>query len=394
MLNFFISTLLLYSLFCNLSIPIDRIIIEIIHTKSIMKYLNALNTIYGLGLKSLRKLLNHFDSAEEIWKASMSQLVEAGLSERLAEKIINEREIINPDLEMQKLAEENIMIFSEKDDAYPKLLKEIPDNPPLIYMRGNLECLKYPLIAMVGSRKLTSYGIQAANGFSRDLAKRGICVVSGLAFGIDACCHRGALDAKGKTVAVLGNSLDDKSIAPRSNFNLAQDIIDSGGLLVSEFPVPTQANKGTFPARNRVMAGMSQGTLVIEAAEKSGSLITANLALDYNREVFAVPGSIFSPQSTGTNQLIKRGAKMACSINDIIEELRLDEMKKESPSIINIQLSKSEELIYNFLSHESTHIDIITKLTKLDTSTASSTVSILEIKGLIKNVGGQNYIKL
>lgn len=359
-----------------------------------MKYLNALHIIYGLGSKRLRQLTNHFQSSEEIWQAPFTDLVEAGIGEVLAAKIVSERQNIDPDEEMQKLANENIMVFSDKDASYPVLLKEIPDNPPLIYMKGNLDCLDYPLIAVVGSRKLTSYGIQAASGLSRDLAKRGVCVVSGLAFGVDACAHRGALASKGKTIAVLGNSLDGESIAPRSNFNLAQDILAGGGLLISEFPLRTSATKGTFPARNRIMAGISKGTLVIEAAEKSGSLITANLALDYNREVFSVPGSIFSPQSTGTNALIKRGAKMVCNINDIIEELRLDNVGESTPKNINLELSDNEKIICNALSHESIHIDIITKLTKLETSTISATVAILEIKGIIKNVGGQNYIRL
>lgn len=359
-----------------------------------MKYLNALRIIDGLGSKTLRRLVNNFESSAELWQASYSQLIEAGLSKSLAQAIINKRVEIDPDEEMVKLAKENIMVFSDQDEEYPKLLKHIPDNPPLIYMKGDPSCLDFPLVAIVGSRKLTSYGMQATRVLARDLAKHGICVVSGLAFGIDTEAHVGALEAKGRTIAVLGNGLNDANIYPRSNFRLAQEIISGGGLLISEFPIFTQANKGTFPARNRIMAGLSLGTLVIEAAEQSGSLITANLALDYNREVFAVPGSIFSPQSTGTNKLIKKGAKMACSVSDIIEELRLDVQEKSSIRSINVELTDKEEIILNSLSHESIHIDIITKLTKLDTSTVSSTIAILEIKGLIKNVGGQNYIKL
>lgn len=359
-----------------------------------MKYLNALRTIDGIGCKTLRRLVNNFDSSEQLWNASFSELTTVGISDALARNIIDKRTEIDPDEEMAKLAAENIMLFADKDEEYPKLLKQIPDNPPLIYMKGDLSCLEMPLVAIVGSRKLTSYGNQAAHCFARDLAKRNVCVVSGLAFGVDAIAHLGALESKGKTIAVLGNGLDMNSIHPRSNMNIVHDILRGGGLLVSEFPFGTQANKGTFPARNRIMAGMSLGTLVIEAADKSGSLITANLALDYNREVFSVPGSIFSPQSIGTNKLIKRGAKMACSVNDIIEELRLDMQEKSSSRSINVQLTDKEEMIYNSLSHESIHIDIITKLTKLDTSTVSSTIAILEIKGLIKNVGGQNYIRL
>lgn len=359
-----------------------------------MKHLNALRTIEGVGCKTLRRLINYFETPEQIWQATSSELIKAGIGEKLASFIAEQKSAIDPDLEMEKLSKENIFIFSDSDEQYPKLLKEIPDNPPVIYMKGNFDCLDYPLVAVVGSRKLTSYGIQAANTLSRDLAKHGICVVSGLAFGVDACAHLGAMQAKGKTIAVLGNSLDSKSISPRSNLDLARDIINSGGLLISEFPIGTQGNKGTFPARNRIMAGMSFGTLVIEAAEKSGSLITANLALDYNRDVYAVPGSIFSPQSIGTNGLIKKGAKVVCNVNDIIEELKMGNEIKESPVLRNIDLIGNEKIVFELLSHESIHIDRITKLSKLETSTVSSTIAILEIKGLIKNVGGQNYIRL
>ncbi|EKE19458.1 MAG: hypothetical protein ACD_9C00009G0001 [uncultured bacterium] len=250
-------------------------------------------------------------------------------------------------------------------------------------MKGDPDCLNFPLIAIVGSRKLTTYGNQAARSFARDLANNGICVVSGLAFGIDAVAHQGALDAKGKTIAVLGNSLDEESIAPRSNFQLSENIINNGGLLISEFPIKTAASQGTFPARNRIMAGLSQGTLVVEAALKSGSLITANLALDYNRDVFAVPGSIFSPQSEGTHLLIKAGAKLTTSAKDILEELRLETSQQPSKKP-TISMTNEEKNVFSVLSHESLHIDRISKLTKLDTSTISSILAILEIKGAIK----------
>ena len=359
-----------------------------------MKYYNALNTIDGLGAKKMHKLVEYFASSNKIWNASLSQLIASGIGESLAQIIVRSRPLINPEEEWNKLEKENILIFCKNDPEYPELLKQIPDNPFLIYMKGNLDCLKFPLVAVVGSRKITNYGIQVARGLSRDLAASGICVVSGLAFGVDAASHSGALSAKGKTIAVMGNSLDNAHIYPRSNFNLSQDILNGGGLLVSEFPVPTKPNKGTFPARNRIMAGMSLGTLVIEAAEKSGSLITANLALDYNRDVFAVPGSIFSPQSTGTHKLIKEGAKLVCCAEDILSELKLNLATIVEERIGNIELSESEEKICKTLSHESLHIDIIAKLTKLDTSTISSSLAMLEIKGAIKNAGGQNYIRL
>ncbi|EKE19878.1 MAG: hypothetical protein ACD_8C00093G0001 [uncultured bacterium] len=359
-----------------------------------MQHLNALNKIEGLGRKKLYQLMEYFNSAKKIWTASLSELKMAGADEKIAQAIIDARPNIDPEAEWQKLEEENILAISVEDSRYPILLREIPDHPYLIYMKGNLKCLELPLVAIVGSRKLTTYGSQVARGFARDLAGNGICIVSGLAFGVDATAHRGALDAKGKTIAVLGNSLDDESIYPRTNFQLSQEILNAGGLLISEFPVKTRPDVWTFPARNRIMAGMSQGTLVIEAALKSGSLITANLAVDYNRDVFAVPGSIFSPQSEGNHKIIKAGAKLVTSARDIIEELKIEITTEQKEEKLEISLTDTEKKICAVLSHEALHIDTIAKLTKMDTSSISSIMAILEIKSVIKNVGGQNYIRL
>jgi len=323
--------------------------------------------------------------------------VKSGIGESVTEKIVAQRSSINPDEEWIKIEKENISVFCIQDENYPALLKEIPDSPYILYMKGNLDCLKFPMIAIVGSRKLTNYGNRVARGFAKELAKNGVCIVSGLAFGIDACAHLGALDAKGKTIAVLGNSLDSESISPRTNFQLSEEIIRNGGLLVSEFPIKTEANIWTFPSRNRIMAGMSLGTLVVEAAEKSGSLITANLALEYNRDVYAVPGEIFSPQSEGTNSLIKSSrAKLVTSSADILEELKIETAAKYIEKVNEEQvqnLTDEEKKVYSVLSHEALHVDRIIKLTKLETSAISSILSMLEIKGVVKNVGGQNYIK-
>ena len=219
-----------------------------------------------------------------------------------------------------------------------------------------------------------------------------------LALGIDAIAHAGALEAKGKTIAVMGNGLDNKSIHPRSNFELSQEIIRNGGLLLSEYPLGTSPLPGSFPARNRIMAGMSLGTLVVEAAEGSGSLITANLALDFNREVFAVPGPIFHLQSQGPHSLIKKGAKLVSSVSDILEEISFVSESKnatENPKKDGYRPATEEEKsVLDVLGQESVHVDTILKLSKLETATALSTLSMLEIKGIIKNMGGQNYIKL
>lgn len=362
-----------------------------------MEYLNALYGIPGLGNHKMQLLFDHFGSGKAIWEASLDQLRLAGIPESLATTIIEARPHLNPAEALKSITSEGIALITQNDLHYPPLLKEIHNPPFLLYARGNCDCLKLPLLAIVGSRKLTSYGKQVAYSLAKDLARAGICVVSGLAFGIDATAHRGALDAQGKTIAILGNSVDTASIYPQSHHNLAAEIIASGGMVMSEFPIPTRASTGTFPARNRIMAGMSLGTIVIEAAEKSGSLITANFAVEYNRDVFAVPGSIFSQQSAGCNQLIKRGAKLVTCAQDILEEIGIvieNYIQKENSTSSHLQLSPEENLILSVLSPEPAHIDIIIKATKLETSTISSALAILEIKGAVKDIGGQNYIRI
>lgn len=359
-----------------------------------MKYLNALYTIPGIGSETLRKLFGYFQDGKLIWEAQSAEMIKCGIPESTAGKIVSARNSINPDEEWTKLEKAKVSIVCFFEDLYPNLLKEIPNSPFLIYYRGNLDCLDIPSIAIVGSRKFTPYGRQVAEKFSYDLAKAGICIVSGLAIGIDAIAHRGALDGGGKTVAVLGSSVDDDNIYPRINYNLAQEILASGGLLLSELPVPSTPNTGTFPARDRIMAGLTLGTLVVEAAEKSGSLITPAHGIEFNREVFAIPGSIYSPQSEGANALIKKGAKLVTSIADVLEELRIETRSEERLKNEPIELDEKEKNIVRLLSPLPTHIDIICKQTKLETSTLSGMLVMLEIKGAIKNIGGQNYIKL
>lgn len=358
-----------------------------------MKYLNALNLISGLGSQRLTRLLDFFGDSKKIWAASLRELQESKIGEKIAEKIFWEKEKINPDQEWEKLEKENIKMITRQDPAYPARLNEISNPPYIIYTRGEINFNDQPMIAIVGSRKFTSYGAQAAGVFARDLARAGIIVVSGMAIGIDSFAHRGAMEAGEKTVAVLGNGLDDKSIYPRINFNLAREIIAQGALF-SDYPVGISASKLTFPARNRIIAGLTMGTLVVEAGEKSGALITAELALDYNREVFSVPGSIFSSQSIGTNNLLKKGAKVVASVKDILEELNLEESREIKQAKTKIPQNKEEETLLKILSADPLHIDNISKLSKLKTATASSTLSVMEIKGWVKNIGGQNYILL
>ena len=359
-----------------------------------MKYLNALNKINGVGPQKMRLLLRHFASPKHIWQATLEELQASRIGDKLAAKIIDEKKNIDPNQEWAKLEKENIRMITADSDEYPALLKEIPNPPYLLYVKGNYDFNSAPMIAIVGSRKFTAYGAQAATAFAKDLARAGITVVSGLALGIDAIAHRGALDGGGKTIAVLGNSLDDKNLYPKANFNLSREIMDNG-ILLSEYPIETQAAEFTFPARNRLIAGLSLGTLVVEAGEKSGTLITSQLALEFNREVFAVPGSIFSTQSDGTNNLIKKGARTVTSVSDILEELDLSSEKENKiQNIPKIPENQTEELLLKNLSSTPVHIDTLAKMTKLGTSSIASALTMMEIKGWIKNIGGQNYIIL
>jgi DNA processing protein len=361
-----------------------------------MKYLNALNRIHGLGPQKMKMLLDFFGSSGEIWKAGEKTLSQSGIGEKLSRKIFFEKQKINPVSEWEKLEKEHIKMIDFNNDSYPPLLREIPSAPYILYIKSALkitEIFSEPMVAMVGSRKMTSYGKQVAYSFARELALAGITVVSGMALGVDAESHIGMLEAGGKTIAVLGSSLEDKNIGPRTNFNLSRKIISSGALL-SDFPLDTVSIPENFPARNRLMAGLTLGTLVVEAAAGSGSLITANLALEFNREVFSVPGPIFSPSSEGTNDLLRSGAKLVTGVKDILEELNLEKRSQIDKAKKIIPASEEEKIILKNLSGEPAHIDNIVKLTKLKTAQVASTLVMMEMKGMIKDIGGQNYIIL
>lgn len=358
-----------------------------------LKYLNALNKIEGVGAQRLKKLLARFGSGEAAFAAGRGALEESGVGPKLAERIFLEKKSINPEEEWEKMKRENIHILTPNDPAYPQLLNEIPNPPYLLYIRGTFEFNRRPAIAIVGARKYTPYGAQAARTLAKDLTAAGVTVVSGMALGIDSFAHRGALDAGGETLAILGDSLDDENIYPRNNFNLSREIMESGAL-ISEYPVATPAGPLTFPARNRIVAGLTQGTLVVEAGEKSGALITAGLALEYNREVFSVPGPIFSAQSLGTNSLIRSGARLVTGVADVLEELNLNQSRVEQKTASKNPSSSEEKRLLELLSGEPIHIDKLAKLAKLQTAAVSSTLSIMEIKGWVKNIGGQNYISL
>ena len=283
---------------------------------------------------------------------------------------------------MEEIKEINI---NNKD--YPELLKKIKNPPKVLYVKGNI-FPDEPCFAIVGTRRFSSYGKQVALGIAGDLAEAGLIIVSGLAPGIDTFVHQATVERRTQTIAVLGTGIDEKSIYPQSNLRLAQKIIEKGGALISEYRPGTRGTQFTFPQRNRIIAGLSLGVLVVEAKEKSGALITAHYALEQGRKVFAIPGSIYSSNSRGSHNLIKKGAKLIENANDILRELNLPIKNKAETTTGK---TKEENLVLEALREESLYIDKVIEKTKLQASVVSSTLSTLEIKGQIRNLGGSIY---
>lgn len=289
--------------------------------------------------------------------------------------------------------ENRVIVIKKSSSDYPKILKEIHNAPKQLFVRGNLPKDHNLNFAIVGTRAASEYGRALAFKIAKELAELGFNIVSGLALGIDTEAHLGALEGNGKTTAVIGSAIDDNSIYPSANFKLAKKIISSGGAVISEYEPGTKSEIWFFPERNRIISGLSRGVLVVEAPEKSGALITARLALEQNRDVFAIPGSIFSKNSIGANILIKNGAKMVTSVDDILEELNLTDLKTEKKFNKKENLTEEEKIIFNIVEKEPTHIDKICKVSKMTASQALSAVSMLEIKGMIKNIGSGKFAK-
>jgi DNA processing protein len=281
----------------------------------------------------------------------------------------------------------DIRQISINDENYPKLLKEIKDPPKILYLRGEI-LFDDSFFAVVGTRRFSPYGKQVTLEIAGDLAEAGLTIVSGLAPGIDTFSHQAALERKKRTIAVLGTGLDEKSIYPKTNLKLARKILETGGCLISEYPPETPGSKFTFPQRNRIISGLSLGVLVVEAKQKSGALITAQYAFEQKRKVFAIPGPIYSLNSKGCHYLIKKGAKLVEKANDILEELNLPQL-----SILGLPKgeNKEENLILETLKEGALYIDKIIERTKLSAATVASTLAILEIKGKVKNLGGNIY---
>ncbi len=367
-------------------------------------YWLALARVEGLGIRSAHKLLDYFGSAERVYHASLTELESCGLPARVAQALFRQAGLREAEDQLKAAQAAGYAVITYAEDAFPPLLKEIADSPLALFVRGDASVLSRHAIAVVGTRRPTAYGSAVAQRLARDLADRQLVIVSGLARGIDAAAHRGALEAGGsKTVAVLGSGID--VIYPRENAKLAERIATAGAI-VSEFSLGTAPTPENFPIRNRIISGLALGTVIVEAAEYSGSLITARLALEQNREVFAVPGNITSAQSFGPNLLIKQGAKLVDQWVDVIEELPVAVRAELMPpaaavpsassanSLFEESLDPDQKAVYQALRvDEALFVDSICGAVALPQPRVLAALLNLEMSGLIKQLPGKNFIR-
>jgi DNA processing protein len=366
----------------------------------------ALNMTPGVGPRAAARLLERFGSAEGVYAALRAELERLRLKPEAVESIVLRDRHDDAERELVRVRELGADVLVLDDGTYPALLREIADPPITLYVKGEwAACFDAPCVAVVGSRRASTYGQNVAVMLARDLASRGVCVVSGLARGIDAAAHRGALEAGGRTVAVLGTGIDE--VYPRDHKKLADEILARGGALVSQFPLGTPPIPENFPYRNRIISGLSLGTVLVEAAENSGSLITARLALEQSREVFAVPGNITSRNSFGTNYLIKgAGAKLVQQWQDVVAELPPEiaarllppEPKKrgERASVDQTppDLSERERAVFKLLStDEPTHIDALAEASGSGVAELTGTLLSLEMRELIRQLPGKCFVR-
>lgn len=357
-----------------------------------LKYRIAFNRIRGIGRVRFKLLENAFDSIQAAWIANEAELRAAGLDARTIRAIVNGRQSVDPDAELEALERSGVRALTWHDADYPPRLKQIYDLPPLLYVKGELLPDDERSIAVVGTRKPSPYGVQVAEKMVRDIADAGVAVVSGLARGVDGIAHNAALNAGARTIAVLGSGVD--VIYPREHQRLAARIAENGAL-VSEHPLGTRPDARNFPRRNRIMSGMTLGTLVIEAPENSGALITARQALEENREVFAVPGNIFSPSSKGVNRLIRESAaKLVTNCAEVLEELNLTAVSRQIQMAALFPEDETEAELLRYITYDPVHIDDVCRSSGKETAHVSSALAMMELKGLVKQVGGMNYIRL
>lgn len=343
----------------------------------------------GIGPVRLRQLQAYFGDLETAWQAAPADLRAAGLSQRWIDNLLAVRRQVNLDALLAKYTKQGIRLVTWDDAAYPRRLKMLDAAPPLLFVRGALSDEDFWAVAIVGTRRATAYGRQVADEMARALARRGVTIVSGLARGVDTVAHRAALAAGGRTLAVLGCGVD--VIYPPENRALAEEIM-AHGALISDYPPGTQPESANFPPRNRIIAGLSQAVIVVEAGASSGALITAEFAAEQGREVFAVPGTIYAPQSRGTNRLIQQGAQPLLSPRDVFDALDMENVIWQREARQVVPADPLEARILDVLQNESLHIDEISRRMDVSVSQISAALTVMELKGLIKQVGSMRYV--
>ena len=363
----------------------------------------ALALTPGLGARSAGKLLREFGSPDAVFNASLTALEAQRLPAVVAQAIHSRQPLSAAAKELANSQATNCRLLTWDEPEYPARLREIYDPPPLLYVKGNAELLNRHMVSIVGARRPTPYGNQMAERLARDLAARGLVITSGLARGIDANAHRGALAAVGgATIGVLGCGID--VVYPKENKKIFEEI-EQRGAIISEFPLGTFPAPQNFPIRNRIIAGMGHGVVVVEGAQYSGSLITARLAMEFGREVFGVPGNATQPSSFGPNQLIKQGAKLVMGWEDVIEELptpvRAELMPVETPSseeraqLIEKDLTPIERPLYALLSvDQASHVDELVENSGLTSSEVLAALFDLELKGVVRQLPGKQFVKV
>ncbi|KAB2855252.1 MAG: DNA-protecting protein DprA, partial [Anaerolineae bacterium] len=351
------------------------------------------NLVKGIGPSRLRALWVYFDhNMEAAWNADPQELLSAGLGEQALNTFLKFRKEPNLDPIFDKIQRAHAHICTLDDDEYPTLLREVPDGPPLLYIRGRIFPEDDLALAMVGTRKASTYGLEIARRIATAMAHAGVTVISGLARGLDTVSHESALAAGGRTIAVMGNGIDQ--LYPSENRALATKIVEEGlGAIVTEYPPGTPPLAENFPARNRIISGLSLGVLIVEAPKSSGALLTAQAALDQGREVFAIPGNITSPNSEGTNSLIQDGAKLVMRPEDILEELKMSRYTLQTKQAVKsiVPDSPEEVRLLEIIALEPVHLDDISIQSGLPIHQVASMMTVMELKGLVQTVGAMMF---
>ena len=354
-------------------------------------YWVGFNIVKGIGSVRFKALLDRFGNAETAWNASPETLAEVGLSQKIIESFQRVHKGVSLEQIWERIQSLGAHVLTWDDEGYPRHLKEIDQPPPVLYIRGSLLAEDEWAVAIVGTRRVTSYGRQVAEEVATTLAQNGVTIVSGLARGVDSIAHQAALNAGGRTLAILGNGVD--LVYPPENRRLAAQIIEHGAL-VSDYAIGTPPDGLNFPPRNRIISGLSMAVIIVEAGVTSGALITASFAAEQGRDVFAVPGNINAPQSQGTNRLIRDGAQPLLSPQDVLETLNLTMVTEHRAIRVALPTDPIESRLYKLLSHEPRHVDEIRAEASLPIETVSATLAMMELKGMVRQVGGMNYIAI